>query len=133
MELILLLIVGIFVYAFVKAKVRMAHANQMRAMRDLLEGSGRAPSWVNNLDRREEFLYTIERLAIRKSVPPAYIREALGDKEMFKTFVHYAGALEKHKASFAEQKVAVAELIVKLWAKLGGDQKEAFTRRTSTT
>jgi len=61
--LFLLIIVGIFIYAFVKAKSRMHYASTQHARRDLLAATeardSTLPSWINNKDRMDEFLYAI--------------------------------------------------------------------------
>lgn len=123
---ILLVVVGIVLFAFIKAKTRTHHANQMGAVRDLLSGGGRAPSWSMNLDRRDEFLKALQVLPARKGVPHAFIVKNIEDQEMFRTFVQYAGAMERRNSSFPEQQVAVSEMIVKLWERLGHDERSQY-------
>ncbi len=127
-----MLIAGVVIYAFVRAKTRVHHASQVDAMRDMLAGGGRVPSWAGNNDHREEFVYTIQQLAARKSVPPPYIRNMLEEKDYFRTLVHYAGALEQNNQSFAEQQIGVSDLIVKSWMKLSSSDQAKYINGASS-
>ena len=131
MEFILFLVIGIVIYAVVKAKTRIHYANQMGAAHDMESGQGRTPSWAMNPDRREEFVKTIQALALRKGVPHNFIVEKLEDKDIFRLFVQYSGALEHRNSSFAEQQVAIGDLICKMWGKLGDEAKDRYTEAST--
>lgn len=109
-----------------KAKSRMHNANQMGAMRDLLAGTLIMPSWSSNAERRDEFVYSIQRAAAHKGVQESYLQETLMNPEALTSLVHYAGAMEQRGASFIEQQAAVAEMLVELWRRLGQEEQQRY-------
>jgi hypothetical protein len=100
------------------------------AQQDMSNGVERTPSWAMDLGRRDEFLKGIQLGTVRAGVPQKFLVEKLEDKEIFRVFVQYAGALEHHKCSFAKQQEEVAALIVKQWHKLGSPQRESYSPLT---
>jgi hypothetical protein len=84
-------------------------------MNDLRCTGGQRPTWRSNLDRREEFLYGTNALLVSRNVPDRYVGHVLGKEENYRRIVSYAGALEARKATFAEQQMAVADLIFEWW------------------
>lgn len=98
-------------------------ANQQAAKRDVANGHGCTPSWAINSDHREEFLAAIQVLSLSKGVPRKFIQEKLQDKELFRLFIQYSGALERHNSSFSKQQEAVADQLVKRWTKLESSEK----------
>ena len=127
MVVLLLLIAGIVIYAFIKAKTRMYYANQAGAMRDLASGSTASfPSWGTNKDRVEEFILVIQSLAKRKGIPQSYVVATFSNKQTFQMLFQYAGKMEERRASFAEQQAATADLLVKIWTRLDADSKRKF-------
>ena len=121
---------GIVAYAFIKAKTRTYYAKQMAAGRDMQSGRGRSPSWGANLDRRDEFLQSLHVLSARKGVPRAFVVDNIHNKNVFQVLVRYAGALEHHNASFAEQTIAVADMLVSMWKRIGDDVKAEYLATT---
>ena len=85
------------------------------AMNDLRCGGGCQLSWLRDSDRLEEFLASVNALASRRGIPPAYVLNVLASEENYRRLVSYAGALEARKANFSEQQLAIADLILEWW------------------
>ncbi len=130
MEIVLLIIVGIFIYAFVKAKSRMHYASTQHARRNLLAATeardSTLPSWINNKDRMDEFLYAIVNLAHRKSVSRFFVEGAVRDPGTLKMLLTHAGLMEQEKSGFVAQQAATAELVIDLWNRLGSEKQKKF-------
>ncbi|HPZ14793.1 MAG TPA: hypothetical protein PLK04_11255 [Bacillota bacterium] len=92
-------------------KARRFEENKRAARISLQTGSMDLPSWVRNEGRLSEFLFTVQRLALRKGMPHRTVLEALATEHLFVHLICLAGALEVRKATFAEQQMAVAETI----------------------
>lgn len=93
-----------------------AHQNtKTAAMNDLRCGGGCPPSWLRNSDRLEEFLSGVKALSSSRDIPPAYVLDVLANEGNYRRLVSYAGALEARKANFAEQQLAIADLILEWW------------------
>ena len=52
---------------------------------------------------------------MRSGVPRVFLLGVLQEPEIFRDFVHYAGAMEAQGASFIEQQVAVSDKLVEAW------------------
>ena len=130
MEIVLLLFVGIVIYAFIKAKSRMHYANTQQARRNLIAAteaqSPTLPTWVNNKDRMDEFLYAIVNLARRKSVSRFFVEGAVRDPGTLNMLLTHAGLMEREKSGFVAQQAATAELVIDLWARLGPEKQQKF-------
>ena len=93
------------------------------ARKDWFNGQGRRPTWVADMSKCDQFLKGIMRRSVQAGVPPKFVKEKFEDKEMLSAFVHYSGALEHHKCSFAKQQEEVAASLVRQWNRLGGTRK----------
>ena len=94
------------------AKAKRFEQNKKEAWISLQTGSGDLPSWARNQERLSDFLFVVQRLAVRKGVPHRKILEALATEHVFIMLIRFAGALEHRNATFLEQQLAVAETIV---------------------
>ena len=95
-----------------KASAQRFEENKKAAWISLQTGFGGLPSWAGNEERLSEFLFAVQRLAVRKGVPHRNILESLATEHVFIKLMRFAGALELRNATFAEQQLAVAETIV---------------------
>ena len=66
---------------------------------------------IRNEEKLSEFLFGVQKLALRKGIPHRKIVEALATEHFFVQLISLAGALEFRKATFSEQQLAVAETI----------------------
>lgn len=103
--------------AALRAKVRMHHADKLRADREIAAGSSRLPSWMASRDKIEEFINGVEHIAMHRGVPKLFSAITLSNGEIQTKFMQYAGAMEAQGASFIEQQMAVAEKLIYLYNK----------------
>ena len=96
-------------------RAQIHQANKNGAMNDLRCGDGRPPSWLSNSDRLEEFLSGTQSLSLSRDVPDGYVRHILANQDNYRRLVSYVGALEAREATFAEQQMAVTDLILEWW------------------
>lgn len=82
----------------------------------LQAGSGKLASWIRDEGKLSDFLFVVQKLALRKGVPHRRILEALATEHFFVQLISFAGALEFRNATFTEQQLAVAETIVQRFA-----------------
>jgi hypothetical protein len=97
---------------YLKARVRRFEESKKAAWICLQTGSGGLPSWTRNEERLSDFLFTVQKLALRKGVPHQKVLEALAAEHVLIQLISFAGALELRNVTFAEQQLAVAETIV---------------------
>jgi len=95
-----------------KAKAKRFEENKKIAWISIQSGFGDLPSWTRSEERLSEFLFAVQRLALRKGVPHRKILEALTTEHIYIQLIRFAGALEHRNAKFSEQQLAVAENIV---------------------
>ena len=95
-----------------KAKAKRFEENKKAAWISIQSGFGDLPSWTRSEERLSEFLFAVQRLALRKGVPHRKILEALTTEHIYIQLIRFAGALENRNAKFSEQQLAVAENIV---------------------
>ena len=95
-----------------KRKAKRFEENKKAAWISIQTGSGDLPSWATNEEILSEFLFAVQRLALRKGVPHRKILEALTTEHIYIQLIRFAGALEHRNAKFSEQQLAVAENIV---------------------
>lgn len=95
-----------------KAKAKRFEENKKAAWISIQSGFGDLPSWTRSEERLSEFLFAVQRLALRKGVPHRKILEALTTEHIYIQLIRFAGALEHRNAKFSEQQLAVAENIV---------------------
>ncbi len=130
MEIVLVLFLGIVVYAFIKAKTRMHYANTQQARRDLIAATEAPtptlPTWANNKDRMDEFVYAIVNLARRKSVSRFFVEGAVRDPGTVKMLLTHAALMERERSGFVAQQAATAELVIDLWDRLGSEKQKKF-------
>jgi hypothetical protein len=101
--------------SYTQAKSQQHTANERAAKRAMFAGEQRIPSWVADKDEGDIFLNGIQKLAMHRGVPEQFILTVLDDKEIFKTFIYFAGAMESNGASFIEQQASVSDKLVELW------------------
>ena len=99
-----------------KAKGKRFEKNKEVAWISLQTGSCDLPSWMTNEKMTSEFLFAVQRLALRKGVPHRRILYALTTEHIFVRLIRFAGALEVRQVSFSEQHLAVAETIFRQYA-----------------
>ena len=95
-----------------KAKAKRFEENKKAAWISIQSGFGDLPSWTRSEERLSEFLFAVQRPALRKGVPHRKILEALTTEHIYIQLIRFAGALEHRNAKFSEQQLAVAENIV---------------------
>jgi hypothetical protein len=116
MGLSLVAYVAFFVFkSYVTAKSRMHDADQRRAVREVLAGGRHVPTWAGRDDKRQEFIESIQALAVRKGVPQTFLWAILADKETFQGLIFLAGAMEREGASFVGQQMAVCDRLLEIW------------------
>lgn len=98
------------------------------AERDMQRGQGRTPTWAMDENRREQFIQGVRMGAVRAGVPDRFTVQKMEDKDIFRLFVQYSGALEHHRCGFPRQQEEVAKLVVRLWDKLAAAEQEDFRR-----
>lgn len=96
----------------VRTRAQQFEAHKKAAWISLQTGSGGFPSWIRNEERLSAFLFTVQKLVLRKGVPHRKILAALASEHFFIRLISFAGALEIRDVTFAEQQLAVAEAIV---------------------
>ncbi|WJT04732.1 hypothetical protein OCT50_08150 [Leclercia adecarboxylata] len=100
-----------------KAKTRRYHAVVARAKRTIDETNELyRPTWINNDNKRNEFIDVVRSLSSKQGVPGNYL-DHLFNNEAFNRMVlmKFTAILEQNKLSFTDQKNAVSELIRDLW------------------
>ena len=113
----LLVFVGLMIVRGVMlAKVRMHHADEAQARRDVAVGSGRLPSWLGDRDKVEEFVHGIERVAERDGVPILASAMILQNPKLQREVIELAGAMEAKGAPFIGQQMAAAQRLVELYS-----------------
>ena len=101
--------------SYLNAKSRMHYANERIAEREVKSGARHVPSWAGDNDENHIFVECIQKGALRKGVPQAFLWAVLGDTETFQSLVFLAGAMEREGSSFIEQQVAVSDKLVQMW------------------
>ena len=123
----LLLAIGVFAYAFVRAKARRHFANQAGALRDVAAGpTGIPPSWVANKDRLQEVFHAFPLWAERKGMPESYLVASFNHADTLQTIMEFAGAMEQRGASFTEQQAAMADVLFERWKRLDADKQRFY-------
>lgn len=100
-----------------KAKTRRYHAVVARAKRTIDETNELyRPTWINNDNKRNEFIDVVRSLSSKQGVPGNYL-DHLFNNEAFNRMVlmKFTAILEQNNLSFTDQKNAVSELIRDLW------------------
>lgn len=100
-----------------KAKTRRYHAVVARAKRTIDETDELyRPTWINNDNKRDEFIGVVKSLSLKQGVPGEYL-DHLFNNEAFNRMVlmKFTAILEQNNLSFTDQKTAVSELIRDLW------------------
>ncbi len=121
MEIIGLLILAWLGYVifggYNKAKTRRYHAVVARAKRTMGETNELyRPTWINNDNKRDEFIEVVRSLSSKQGVPGNYL-DHLFNNEAFNRMVlmKFTAILEQNNLSFTDQKTAVSELIRDWW------------------
>lgn len=116
MGLSLVAYVGIWFFKiYVKSKADNHHTNARLASAAIKSGKKLVPSWAGDRGESQIFIDGIQRGAMRSGVPRVFLLGVLQEPEIFRDFVHYAGAMEAQGASFIEQQVAVSDKLVEAW------------------
>ena len=121
MEIIGLLIVAWLGYVILggynKAKTRRYYAVVARAKRGLTETKDLyRPTWINNDDKRNEFVSVVRTLSLKQGVPASYLDQLFSSEEFLRVVVmKFTAILEQNNLSFTSQKTASSELIKDLW------------------
>lgn len=111
---IVVYIILLFASSFLRAKERMHNANRIRGKREANAGHARPPSWIENKDEVEVFLYGVKNVAERNGVSNSSFQSAFADTGIAESIFYYAGAMEAQGASFIEQQRAVVERLVEM-------------------
>ncbi|QIK13406.1 hypothetical protein G7090_08470 [Leclercia sp. 29361] len=121
MEIIGLLVLAWLGYVILggynKAKTRRYHAVVARAKRTIDETDELyRPTWINNDNKRNEFIEVVRSLSSKQGVPGNYL-DHLFNNEAFNrmAIMKFTAILEQNNLSFTDQKMAVSELIRDLW------------------
>lgn len=98
-----------------KRRDEVHRANAIGAMNDLRQGEGRPPSWLQTSARVDAFFAGVQELSFSRNIPAGYVHNVLASEINYRRIIWYAGALEARKATFAEQQIAVADLVLEWW------------------
>ncbi len=99
-----------------KAKTRRYYAVIARAKRELTETKDLyRPTWINNDDKRNEFIGVVRTLSYKQGVPVSYLDQIFRSEEFSRVVMKFTALLEKNNLSFTSQKTAVSELIRDMW------------------
>jgi len=121
MEFIGLLIIAWLGYVIIggynKAKTRRYYAIVSRAKRELTETKDLyRPAWINNDDKRQEFIGVVRSLSLKLGVPVSYLDQLFRSEEFFRVVIlKFTAILEQNNLSFTSQKTATSELIRDMW------------------
>lgn len=121
MEIIgLLLIAGLGYIIFVvynKAKTRRYYTVITWAKKSLNENNEfYHPTWINNDDKRSEFIGVVRELSLKHGVSNSYLDQLFSNEDFLRVVVmKFAAILEKNKFSFTSQMTGSSELIVDMW------------------
>lgn len=100
-----------------KAKTRRYYAVVARAKRGLTETKDLyRPTWINNDDKRNEFIAVVRSLSSKHGVPHNYLEQLFLSEEFLRVVVlKFTALLEQNKLSFTSQATATSELIRDMW------------------
>jgi len=121
MEFIGLLIIAWLGYVIIggynKAKSRRYYAVVSRAKRELTETKDLYhPTWINNDDKRHEFIGVVRSISFKLGVPVSYLDQLFKSEEFFRVVIlKFTAILEQNNLSFTSQKTATSELIRDMW------------------
>ncbi len=121
MEIIGLLILAWLGYVifggYNKAKTRRYYAVIARAKRELNETKDLyRPTWINNDEKRNEFISVVRTLSYKQGVPVNYLDQLFRSEEFSRVVImKFTALLEQNNLSFTSQKTAVSELIRDMW------------------
>lgn len=96
-----------------KAKAYDAKKHRAKVAQQL--GGGHPPSWSEKNHRADGFFAGVDRLATGKGVPSHYAKSVLTKEVNVRRLLWYIGALEDQGATWIEQQMAVADLVVEWW------------------
>lgn len=105
--------------AWLQARMRMHHADKLRAKGEVSAGAQRLPSWMANRDKIEEFVHGIQNFAEHKGVPILFSAMVLQDERLQRNLMYYVGAMEAQGAPFVGQQMAAAERLVEMYQESG--------------
>jgi hypothetical protein len=108
-------IVLLIVRSIFQAKARMHHANKIRAQREVSSGNSSPPSWMAHRDKIQEFVYGVQNVAEHRGVPKLFSAQVMSNPDIQKRLMQQAGAMEAQGASFIEQQMAVADILIDLY------------------
>lgn len=109
---ILAYIVLLFAWAFLKAKMRMYHADKQHALREIGAGGGKFPSWARDKDEVEVFICGVQKTGRRNGLSESFMEASLSNPLIVNSLFKYAGAMEAQGASFIEQQLAFMERLI---------------------
>jgi hypothetical protein len=121
MEIIGLLLIAwlgyIFFVGYNRAKRRRYHAVIARARRDLNENNELyTPTWINNADKRNEFIGVVRVLSLKHGVSNSYLDQLFSSEDFLRVLVmKFAAILEQNKLSFTSQMTGSSDFIVDMW------------------
>lgn len=100
-----------------KAKTRRYYAVVARAKRGLTETKDLyRPTWINNDDKRNEFVSVVRTLSLKQGVPASYLDQLFSSEEFLRVVVmKFTAILEQNNLSFTSQQTASSELIFDMW------------------
>lgn len=120
MEILAIVTIGWIGYVifggYNKAKTRRYHSVVARAKSGLTETKDLyRPTWINNDDKRNEFIGVVRTLSYKQGVPVSYLDELFRSEEFSRVVMKFTALLEKNNLSFTSQKTAVSEIIRDMW------------------
>lgn len=122
---IVLLLVATFVgWSYIKAKARVHHARQVRAIREFNDMANAGtldrsvyPSWISNKNRLREFVIMVGADVKRKGVPDSFFLKITSNINDRSQLMIIAGIMEKNRSSFKEQAMAASDIVIQAWSK----------------
>lgn len=135
MLIIILLLVVVFIgWWYVKNKVGKVYDNKFQALQQLAEmerlgtlDQAPIPSWVSEAySNQQDFVALLVFDTRRKNIPDSFFLSKWNNKDDRKLFFNLAGVLEENNASFREQSMAVADMIILRWSKTSNADQQIF-------
>ena len=113
---------------YLKGKSRAQFGKQQAATRAVVRGTTTTgarerPTWLDTSDE-EVFFSGVSKLAVRYSVPFAYVAHGFASPDSSAVLFKLAAEMEARGASFTQQQLAAADFIRESWTELDQSDKQ---------
>lgn len=135
--IILIILVISIGYAYITAKERIEHADNLQSDRKLsammkkfeTEGIVNYPSWMHDENLVENFERVIITDSIKAQIPMPFILAILEHKEYRDETFRMAALMEDSDYTFEEQAAAASDIIVQDWYKMPESKRRAIINK----